>query len=548
MPDDVIKSLEKAKPFKWPADKAEPQKEEATSKTAAPQPLPLEEALRQAEIENRIGDDADGSTKSAGATVTGHAPADQDEASGSSQAFGWDDEIMPSGQIIKGDQPQITEPSAGTPADDGTGTRGKRTGLTFPRFLTADEFCADQKAPPYIIKRHVPRHTLTMVFGQPASGKTFYMLDQALSVAAGLETWHGIKLRQGTVLYVTGEARTGLKKRIAAWAKEHDRELSSFPDFHTEYVQVMNLNDGHQVADFLDCIEEQGLHPDWIILDTLFRFMTGDENKVEDAQSVITGCHEIMNRFDCALTLVHHQGVSQEAKEQKRPRGSSAFLGALDVVTIVEKDGKQVDAEQTKNKDDDTTEMHFIMDSVKLDGWLDDDNQPVYSAVLRTSKETADTGGKKVSEKNQPHMNTLVKCLEDGRGEVTKTTGKLAGVLHTVWRDFYCDPRTNPEVTGAANAKATRFEDTINVLLKRGNIEISNNDELHDKAEDRDRRLYLPKGKEYVQHFDEWAEATRKRQAAAGPDQGESPQAEQSSLDFSDVRQALKSSKKKGKN
>lgn len=541
MPDDVIKSLEKAKPFKWPADKAEPQKEEATSKTAAPQPLPLEEALKQAEIENRIGDDADGSTKSTGATVTGHAPADHGEASGQA---GPDDRAEALDSLV-------TE-------TDRRETAGRRSsGLEFPQFLTPAEFCKDHTGLDYLIKRHVARDQLTMVFGQPSCGKTFYALDQALTVAAeGIDDWHGLRIKKGCVMYLTGEGRTGLKQRITAWIEQHDLDYSALSKFRCEYAPF-KLNDSEHVSAFIQSVKGQKIMPVWIIFDTLAEFMGGDENKAEDAQAVVDGCHEIMSAFHCAVTLIHHQGVSQEAKDQKRSRGSSAYFGALDVQTIIEvtdnddRDAIKINAEQTKNKDDAKQFSQFILERVELRDWRDEDDEPVTSRVLRSSNEKTDTELRPVNKTDQRYINAFFRCAETGRGVITTATNQFRGVRHSVWREYYCDPRTNTEqVNSTPQKRAEAFETAINRLLDHKNIYVANTSELANDDAARDKRIYMLRGKNgkrVEEHAAEYAEATRKRQAAAGPDQGESPQAEQSSLDFSDVRQALKSSKKKGK-
>lgn len=542
IPDDVIKSLEKAKPFKWPADKAEPQEEEATSKTTAPQPLPLEEALKQAEIENRIGDAADGSTKSTGATVTGHAPADHGEASG---------------QAAPDDRAEALD-SLVTETDRKETTGRRSSGLEFPSFLTPAEFCKDHTGLDYLIKRHVARDQLTMVFGQPSCGKTFYALDQALTVAAeGIDDWHGLRIKKGCVMYLTGEGRTGLKQRITAWIEQHDLDYSALSKFRCEYAPF-KLNDPEHVSAFIQSVKGQKIAPDWIIFDTLAEFMGGDENKAEDAQAVVDGCHEIMSAFHCAVTLIHHQGVSQEAKDQKRSRGSSVYFGALDVQTIIEvtddddRDATKINAEQTKNKDDAKQFSKFILERVELRDWRDEDHEPITSRVLRSPKEGTDTELRPVSKADQRYINAYFRCAETGRGVITTTTGQFRGVRHSVWREYYCDPTTNTEqVNSTPKKRAEAFETAINRLLTNKNIYVANTSELANGDADRDKRIYMLRGKNGKNvegHAAEYAEAARKRQAAAGPDQGESPQAEQSSLDFSDVRQALKSSQKKGKN
>ena len=395
-------------------------------------------------------------------------------------------------------------------------------GVNFPRFLTPAEFCKDHTGLDYLIKRHVARDQLTMVFGQPSCGKTFYVLDQGLTVAAkGLDDWHGIRIKKGRVLYLTGEGRTGLKQRITAWIEQNNIEFEALSDFRCEYAPF-KLNESEHVDAFIKWTKEQNFLPDWIIFDTLAEFMSGDENKAEDAQRVVDGCHLIMSAFHCAVTLIHHQGVSQEAKDQKRSRGSSAYFGALDVQTIIEQIGDDssgdfsIKAEQTKNKDDSKTCNTFILEKVELQNWLDEDNEPITSRVLRSSVEAKDDGTRPIVKRDQSYITAFFTCAETGRGEITPATGKFIGVRHSVWRDYYCDPATNRQLKSSNKTQnISNFEAAINRLLDNRNIEVVNNNELKGET-DHDKSIYTLRGKNgnlVKAHAAEYAEAARNRKS-----------------------------------
>jgi hypothetical protein len=90
-----------------------------------------------------------------------------------------------------------------------------------------------------------------------------------------------------------------------------------------------------------------------------------------------------MAEFNCSVLLVHHTGVSDEA--QHRARGSSAWRGALDIeISIVPgKDGGPIQIVQRKSKDAELAEPVWAeLTSVTIPGWMDEDGQPVTSAVV----------------------------------------------------------------------------------------------------------------------------------------------------------------------
>jgi hypothetical protein len=123
--------------------------------------------------------------------------------------------------------------------------------------------------------------------------------------------------------------------------------------------------------------------PSVIVVDTLHRFLAGDENSAQDAKTMLDACNALMMEFDCSVILVHHTGVSDEA--QHRARGSSAWRGALDIeISIVPaKDDQPMQIVQRKSKDAEMAQTVYAeLRQVTIPAWYDEDNQPVTSAVL----------------------------------------------------------------------------------------------------------------------------------------------------------------------
>jgi len=119
-------------------------------------------------------------------------------------------------------------------------------------------------------------------------------------------------------------------------------------------------------------------------VDTLHRFLLGDENSAQDAKTMLDACGNLMSEFFCSVLLVHHTGVSDEA--QHRARGSSAWRGALDIeISVVPPKAEDAPIEiiQRKSKDAEMAlPMYVNLKSVPIDGWLDEDGEQVTSAVV----------------------------------------------------------------------------------------------------------------------------------------------------------------------
>ena len=252
--------------------------------------------------------------------------------------------------------------------------------------IHADDFSAQPAPISWLVKGWVQDHALIMVHGPSGGGKTFVVLDWCLRMASGMSEWCGLKVKPGSVVYLAGEGHHGLRGRIAAWKSHHSAGHLSM--WLSKDGCDLNKPEGYtKVAEQLRKLEDP---PKLVVVDTLHRFLDGDENSPLDTKTMIDACNRIMTEFGCSVILVHHTGVSEEA--QHRARGSSAWRGALDIeVSILpSKDGAPMQIIQRKSKDAEMSETVFVsLQSVQIPGWFDEDGQPVTSAVVIESEAPA---------------------------------------------------------------------------------------------------------------------------------------------------------------
>ena len=260
-------------------------------------------------------------------------------------------------------------------------------GLLFPPvddwLVPADSF-SEQPAPlRWQVKHWLQSQALIMVHGPSGGGKTFLVLDMVLSVASkgAVPDWFGNKVRHGTVVYLAGEGHHGLRGRVAAW-KQH-KGVGGLDMWLSRHGLDLNTPQGYQKT--VDAIRALPNPPEIIVVDTLHRFLDGDENSAADAKSMLDACGAMIHEFDCSVILVHHTGVNAEA--QHRARGSSAWRGALDIeISVVP--GDTIEIVQRKSKDAEEAEPVFAeLQSVPIRGWLDEDGDQVSSAVLVAGQE-----------------------------------------------------------------------------------------------------------------------------------------------------------------
>jgi len=245
--------------------------------------------------------------------------------------------------------------------------------------IHADGF-SEQPAPiSWLVKHWIQDQALVMVHGPSGGGKTFVTLDWMLHIASGKASWFGHKVRAGNMVYLAGEGHHGLRSRIAAW--KHHNNVTSLNMWVSKSGVDLNTAEGYLKV--LEAVRALKIKPSVITVDTLHRFMAGDENSAQDAKTMLDACAALMQEFDCTVILVHHTGVSDEA--QHRARGSSAWRGALDIeISVVpSKPGKPMEIIQRKSKDAEMAHTVYVeLESVAIPNWFDEDGEQVTSAVV----------------------------------------------------------------------------------------------------------------------------------------------------------------------
>jgi len=268
-------------------------------------------------------------------------------------------------------------------ANDFVANGGDLLGLLTPQsddwLIPADDLSCQPAPIKWLIKNWLQENALIMVHGPSGGGKTFMVLDQCLRIASGGGEWMGHKVKSGSVVYFAGEGHHGLRGRITAWKQKH-------------YVQKLNmwvsksgcdLNTPAGYQRVRAVLLELDIVPSLLVFDTLHRFLLGDENSAQDAKTMLDACAALMLEFKCSVALVHHTGVSSEA--QHRARGSSAWRGALDIeISVAAGDeNKPMQISQKKSKDSEAAQdIYATLEKIAINGWIDEDGEQVYSAVL----------------------------------------------------------------------------------------------------------------------------------------------------------------------
>jgi AAA domain len=197
-----------------------------------------------------------------------------------------------------------------------------------PKYLLLDEL-GELPDPNDFVEDLLCDGQLSVIYGAPNAGKSFFALDLALRVAFGWK-WFGKDVERGAVIYVAAEGGGGMKRRVAAFLRGHGVEQTQGLPFAL-IPYTVDFRDKRSIEGLIEIaqeISEQfGIPVRWIIVDTLSRALAGgDENSSTDMGALVRGADRVRTATGAHLSLVHHAG-----KDHARgARGHSLLLGAAD--------------------------------------------------------------------------------------------------------------------------------------------------------------------------------------------------------------------------
>ena len=249
-------------------------------------------------------------------------------------------------------------------------------------------------------------------FGPPGTYKSFIALDVALSIATGRD-WHGHQVKQCRVVYIPAEGQSGALKRVKAWTERHEISFSELEMF-TILPRPCLIDQPGELDDLIEALKELAGPPvGFIVIDTLARSMTGDENSTSDMGSVVNACARLSEETGRAqIALVHHTGKD----EARGPRGAIALTGATDVLIGVQSPYDRtavIHCERQKDAEPPAT-MTFNM-AIQNTGYTDKDGEelsslvPVFDPFASTAKakQPKFTGAARIA------LNALEEALRD---------------------------------------------------------------------------------------------------------------------------------------
>ena len=300
---------------------------------------------------------------------------------------------------------------------------------------------------PWLIKGLIPDREAVLIYGAPQTGKSFLVQDMALSIARGLPVY-GRETQRAGVIYCAFEGGRGFRKRQLAYAMHH----CLGPDDDVPMVVLTKRADLFGDEDFDPlCVEigemARGLSQPLglTVLDTWSAATPGaNENASEDVSKTRAKVVKIVERFGCAVIVVHHKPAAGG-----KPRGHTSLTGDFESTIDVDwaegyadmRNRRVRSAEITKQRESDTGPLgRFVLQPVTIGH--EDDGSEITSCIVAAPEESlgANPGPKK---RLNDRAKIALQALRDALAEYGEPAPDMLRLPHGMrvvrydrWRDL----------------------------------------------------------------------------------------------------------------
>lgn len=205
----------------------------------------------------------------------------------------------------------------------------------------------------YVIGGLFTLPSLSILFGPPATLKSFLLADAAVCVAGGL-SWLGREVIQSPVLWIdfdNGSRRC--HERVEALGRSHG--LPETVPFH--YCSMPNpwLDSGnlHHIENLIRRIN--GLEAKLICIDNLGLVTGGMDENTSEMIGIMSNLRFLSEQTGAAVTVIHHERKSSSTGERSGAslRGHTSIEASLDLALQVEREQHSniVTIKSTKTRD-----------------------------------------------------------------------------------------------------------------------------------------------------------------------------------------------------
>ena len=319
------------------------------------------------------------------------------------------------------------------------------------RVITAipDHILITRTPPPWLLEGYAPVNGIMLVHGKSGAGKSYICLDIAMCIATG-KSWHGHKVKQGPVIYMSAEGQDGLSSRMRAWRQKYEMGTGPLPMFHV--LEIVDPLDKEAMWALGNLIAE--IKPIAVFSDTWAAHMGGgggDVNAPKDTGQAATAWRKLINVYHFSAWMLHHQGH----KESARALGSGALKNAAENEMSIDQDKAGIlTVANLKRRDKGGADSEqFILEVIDLGIDANGDKDEACVPVLATEPHPA-SDPESTTDQSQKTLRELELTIQ---ANATMSGKEPVGLTFTAWSRCVSQSRGT-------------FDRTVQALLAAGQV------------------------------------------------------------------------------
>lgn len=278
------------------------------------------------------------------------------------------------------------------------------TGITKDTPFLTTAYLAERFALPHLVQDHIPSVGIGQLYGQSSAGKTIAVVDLALSICAGLDTWQGLPLNTkgpSQILYIAAEGGQPFWDMVEAWKAKHPQaDTSGFLVWDAGIGQTLTIGTSLDVAPGLFGLEAMkakvkgaGIKPSLVVFDPQANILSGvDENSNVEMVAAIKPIQDWASEGQFLALLIHHEGK----KDSGSGRGASSQKAMMDLLIKLTKNPdatRTLSFEKVKGSKDPNKKLNYTIETMHFEGGSGSGGVAVPGGVHLSLKDRAERVG-----------------------------------------------------------------------------------------------------------------------------------------------------------
>jgi len=200
----------------------------------------------------------------------------------------------------------------------------------------------------WVLEGLIPKVGVSLLAGDGGIGKSWLALHLAQCIASGNKFLGTFPVTQGKVLIIDEENHETLIRERCEKLHLGTPIINRDLNIHISANTGINIDDANDFEWLMKTVKE--ICPTLVIIDSLIRVHTKDENSANEMQEVLHQAKRLAEDGNTSVLFTHHTSKPYQGRQRTSVRGSTDIRNFVDSVLFVYKKGQHKVVEHDKSR------------------------------------------------------------------------------------------------------------------------------------------------------------------------------------------------------